>query len=106
MSFFLALADDDNVDRPADGGVGDDARQIVHFLDVMAVELDDDVARLDAAGLGRPLVVDAGDKRAARRLDAEAFRDIVRDLLDAYAKPAAPRLAELAKLIDDGDRAR
>ena len=48
------------------GGVGDDARQILRILDVLAVELDDDVAGLDAGRLGRALVVDAGDQRAAR----------------------------------------
>ena len=83
------------VDVLADRRVGDDARQVAHLLDVLAVELDDHVARLDAGGLGRALVVDAGDQRAARRLDAEAFGDLVGDLLDAHAEPAAPRLAEL-----------
>ena len=34
----------------------------------------------------------------------EALGDVVGDLLDAHAEPAAPRLAELAELIDDGDR--
>ena len=80
----------------ADRRVGDDARQVAHLLDVLAVERDDHVAGLDAGGLGRALVVDAGDQRAARRLDAEAFGDIVGDLLDAHAEPAAPGLAELA----------
>ena len=67
----------------------------------LAVELDHDVAGLDAGGLGRPLVVDAGDQRAARRLDAEALGDVVGDLLDAHAEPAAPHFAELAQLVDD-----
>ena len=92
---FLALADDHHLDVLADRRVGDDARQIAHLLDVAAVELDDHVARLDAGGLGRALVVDAGDQRAARRLDAEAFGDLVVDLLDAHAEPAAPHFAEL-----------
>ena len=69
--------DDDDFDVLADRRRGDDARQIAHFLDVLAVELDDNVARLDAGGLGRTLFVDAGDQRAARRLDAEAFGDLV-----------------------------
>ena len=104
VGFFLALADDDDVDLLADRRIGDDARQVVHFLDVVAVELDDHVARLDAGGLRRPLVVDAGDQRAVRRLDVEAFGDVVGDLLDAHAEPAAARLAELAELVDDRQR--
>ncbi len=94
VGLFLALADDDDVDFLADRRIGDDARQVVHFLDVVAVELDDHVARLDAGGLGRTLVVDAGDERAVRRLDAQALGDVVGDLLDAHAEPAAPRLAD------------
>ena len=96
-----------DVDFLADRGVGDDARQILWFLDVLAVELDDDVARLDAGGFGRALVVDAGDQGAARGLDVEAFGDFVGDLLDADAEPAAAKLAELAQLIDHaGNRLR
>ena len=63
-----------------------------------------DIAGLDAGGLGRALFVDAGDQRAVRRLDIQAFGDVVGHLLDAHAEPAAPRFAELAKLVDDRDR--
>jgi hypothetical protein len=100
FGFLGALADDDDIDFLADRGVGDDARQILRLLDVLAVEGDDDVAGLDAGGLRRALVVDAGDQGAARRLDVEAFGDLVGDLLDADAEPAAAKLAELAQLID------
>ena len=95
-----ALADDDDVDLLADGGVGHHARQILRLLDVLAVELDHDVAGLDAGRLRRALVLDAGDQRAARGLDVEAFGDLVGDLLDADAEPAAAKLAELPQLID------
>src|SRR4029077_446928 len=37
--------------------------------------------------------------------DVQALGNIVGDLLDAHAEPAAPRLAELAELIDHGHRA-
>ena len=94
----------DDLDVLADRRIGDDARQVAHLLDVLAVELDDHVAGLDAGGLGRALVVDAGDQRAVRRLDAEAFGDLVGHLLDAHAEPAAPRLAELAQLVDHRHR--
>ena len=69
MRLLLALADDDDVDDLADRRVGDDARQVVHFFDVVAIERHHHIARLDAGRLGRPLVVDPGDKRAARRRD-------------------------------------
>ena len=97
----LPLRTIDHLDVLADRRVGDDARQVAHLLDVLAVELDDDVAGLDAGGLGRALVVDAGDQRAARRLEVEALGDLVGDLLDLHAEPAAVNLAELLKLVDD-----
>ena len=106
MTFLVssvALADDDDVDRLADRGVGDDARQILRLLDVLAVEFDHDVAGLDAGRLRRALVLDAGDQRAARGLDVEAFGDLVGDLLDADAEPAAAQLAELPQRIDHAD---
>src|SRR5579864_7871543 len=100
LALLLTLADDDDVDLLADRRIGDDARQILRLLDVVPIELDHDVARLDAGRLRRALVVDARDQRAARRLDVEAFGDLVGDLLNTHAEPAAPQFAELAKLID------
>src|SRR4051812_47773139 len=100
--FFLALADDDDLDLLVDRGVGDDAGKILRVLDVLAVEADHDVAGLDAGGFCRTLVVDAGDQRAARRLDVEALGDLFGDLLDSHAKPAAAQFAELLQLLDDG----
>src|SRR3954468_11669884 len=100
--FLFALADDDDLDVLADSGIGNDAREILWILDVLAVELDDDIAGLDACRLCRSLVIDAGDQRAARGLDIEAFGELVGDLLDANAEPAAAELAELPELIDHG----
>ena len=99
---FLALADDPDVDGLANRGLADDARQVLRFLHLDAVELDDHVARLDAGRLGRALLVDAGDQRAARRAEAEALGDGVVDVLDAHAEPAAAGLAELRELVDHG----
>src|SRR5260221_13069593 len=103
-ALFLAFANDGDIDILADRRMGDDTRQVLHLLDVLAVELDDDVAGFDSRGLRRPLFVDAGHKCAARRLDIEAVGDIVSPLLDAHAEPAAPRLAVLAEVIDNGHR--
>src|SRR5262249_38946756 len=72
---FFTLADDDDLVLLANRRVGNDARQVAHFLDLAAVELDDHVARLDAARLRRPLLVDAGDERAVRLLHAQALGD-------------------------------
>src|SRR5580704_11457548 len=104
MGLFFALADDNDIDLLADWCVSDDARQVSHLLDVVTVEFDDDVARLDATGLGRALVVHAGYQRAVRRLDAQALGNIVSDLLDTHAEPTAPGLAELPKLIEHRHR--
>src|SRR5260221_3594642 len=101
-ALFLAFANDGDIDILADRRIGDDTRQVLHLLDVLAVELDDDVAGFDSRGLRRPLFVDAGNKCAARRLDIEAVGDVVSHLLDAHTEPAAPRLAVLAELIDNG----
>src|SRR5262249_1899681 len=100
LLLFLAAADDDDFNRLANRRVGDDTRQVAHILDVLAVELHHHVAGQDAGGFRRPLFIDAGDERAARRLDAEALGDVVGDLLDAHAEPAAASLAELPQLID------
>ena len=69
VGFFLALADDDHIDFLADRGVGDDPRQVLRVLDVLAVEFDHDVTGLDAS-FGRALVVDTGNQRAARAAQA------------------------------------
>src|SRR5712672_2894746 len=104
LGLFLALAVDEHRHVLADRRVGNDARQIADVLDVLAVELDDHVAGLDAGRLVWALLVDASDQRTARRLDAEAFRDFVGHLLDAYAEPAASSLTELFQLINHRDR--
>src|SRR5581483_5456117 len=83
-----------------DRGIGYDPRQVLHLLDVLAVKLDHDVTGFNARGLCRALVINARDQRAVWRLDVKAVADLVGDLLDLDAEPAAPRLAELAELID------
>src|SRR6266481_1443913 len=103
LGYLRALADDDDIDFLADRGVGHDARQVLWLLDVLAVELDHDIAGLDPRGFRRTLVLDAGDQGAARGLDVEAFGDLIGDLLDADAEPAAAKLAELPELIDHAD---
>jgi hypothetical protein len=67
-------------------GVSDDARQIARLLDLLAVELDDDIAGLEPGGLCRT-IIDAGNERTTRRLNAEAIGAVVGHLLNLYAEP-------------------
>ena len=55
-------------------GLGDDARQGVHLLHVLAVELQDDVAVADLRLVGRAAVGHAGHHRAGRRPSAPGSR--------------------------------
>ncbi len=64
---FLAAANDDDLDLPADRHRGHETRKIPQFLDLLAVEFDDHVARHQPRGLCRALLVDARDQGAARR---------------------------------------
>src|SRR5581483_2371239 len=98
---FLAVAQHHRLDRLVHARVGDDLREIAHFLDVMTVEFHHHVAGLQPGLGGGAVLGDARDQRAARLADAEAFGDRVVDLLDAHADPAAPRLAEFAELGDN-----
>ena len=92
LLFFLAFANDDDFHVLADRRIGNDLWQVAHFLDVFAVEFDDDVAWLNAGGFGRAFFVDAGNQRAARRLDAQAFGDLIADLLDASRRASRDAL--------------
>ena len=60
--------------RVAGRRVGDEARQLAHALHRLAVELDDDVAFLDAGLRGRAVVGEAGDEGALRRLPCRGPR--------------------------------
>src|SRR6185312_12903478 len=102
---LFAFADDDDIDLFADRRIGDDAGQVTHFLDGVAVERDDHIARLDAGRLGRALVVDTGHQRATRLADTEAFGEFIRHFLNAHPEPPAPRFAVFLQLIEHRDRA-
>ena len=81
--------------------VGHDARQVLHLVDRLAVELDDHVARLDARLLGGPGLVTSATSapRALPRAMLSAISSVTDWMLDA--KPAAPGLAKLDQLIDN-----
>src|SRR5260221_279800 len=98
----MAVAPDGDVSLAVDRRLGNQPRQIVQLVDLVAVELDDDVALLDAGTRRRAVRVDVGDERAALARHAEAAGDLGRHLLDLDAQPAAIHLAVLAQLRDDG----
>src|SRR5262245_6166026 len=57
---------------------------IVH---VLAIDRDDEIARLDAGASGRAVGVDVGDQCASRALKTHAVGDVSRDRLKVCAKP-------------------
>ena len=101
LGLLLALTNHHDRDILADRRIGDNPRQVPHFFDLVAVEVDDHVSGLDASRLGRSLVVDPGDQGSVGLLHAEGFGDFVGHLLDPHSEPTATRLAELAQLVDD-----
>src|SRR5690606_6214903 len=98
------LAEDDDVDRLADRALGNDARQVAHLANFLAVEAQDDVARLDRAVVDRSTLDDTGHQRAAGTVEADAFSNLVRHRLNAHAEPAPSSLAKFAQLADDANR--
>ncbi len=100
------VAEDDDADGLVDGRVADGADQLAGVGDVGAVERQDDVTRLDTRVLGRP-VGHVGDERAAGPFETQRLGQLLVDVLDAHAEPAAAGLAELLQLVDDvGDDIR
>src|SRR6202012_5003354 len=94
LGLFLTFANDDDRNVLANRRVRHDARQILHFLDVLAVELDDHIAGFDAGGLGRPFFLNTGNEGTFSRLDVEAVGNLISDLLNAHTQPATARFAQ------------
>src|SRR5947207_743006 len=79
----------------------DGALEIARPLELLAVELEQDVAALDA-GLGRGAVrYDLVDEHALRLLGTELAREVGRERLDRDAEPAADHAALVAELRVD-----
>ena len=87
----LAAAPEDDLDLLADRGLGDDPRQAAHPVDLLAVELQDHVARLDLGQLGRPVRRDARDQRARRRR-ADPRLSAISSVTVWMRTPSQPRL--------------
>ena len=75
---LLAATPDQDVDRLADGRLGDDPRQATHAVDLLAVKPQDDIAGLDRRHLRRAPGRNAGDKGAARFARGPGFRRFLR----------------------------
>src|SRR5436305_1245138 len=82
----------------------DEPRQIARALDRLAVERDDDVARLDAGLLRRAALLHRVDERAARAVEAERGGELARYLLDDDADAPARHAALVLQLLQDIDR--
>src|SRR5260221_10403261 len=93
-----ATAQDGDVDLAIDRRFSDQSRQIVELVDLMPIELDDDIALLDAGTRRRAVCRDIGNERPALAGQAEAAGDFRRHLLDLNAEPATVDLAVLAQL--------
>jgi hypothetical protein len=86
----LPLAPELHVDVATDWRLSHEAGQRTEGRDIFAVELEDDVARLDAGLGGWTPRVDARHKRA--RLGAGCARHLLRGALDLGAEPATADL--------------
>ena len=96
----LALAQHLDVDGLADRGRGDHPRQAAHGLTSLPSNFRiTSLGWMPASAAGLSGVTLATS--APRLLQAQALGDLVGDVLDMHAEPAAPRLAELPQLIDD-----
>src|SRR6185437_7954708 len=85
----LALAHDLDIDLPAYLRLRDDAWQPAHRVAVLAVELEDHVAFLDARLCRRTVRRNARHQSSRIFLDVVGFRQIVGDRLNINAQPAA-----------------
>src|SRR3989442_2969944 len=79
-------------------GAADDARQLVRARYRLAVELENDVARLHPRLLGGAALLDGIDEGSNGPGQAERLSEFLRDFLDHDADPPAGHAPELAQL--------
>src|SRR6185437_12512854 len=78
---------------------GDGAGKLAEALDVLAIDGEDDIARLQT-GLGRrSILLDGADERAARTIETERLGELRVHVLDRHADPAADDLSGLDELV-------
>src|SRR5258706_14873192 len=87
-----------------DAGGADDADELVAVADDLAVDLDDDVVLLDAAGLGGGRVgLDAVHADADRIVDTGRAAVLIGDGADHHAHVAVDDLAAFLEVVDGVD---
>src|SRR5205823_4647022 len=96
-----AIAHDGDRDALTGGDVGDAPLQLGDLADLAAVELDDHVAGAQAGHLGGPALHHVGDEDALALAHAEARGQLVGDVLDGDAEPAAHHAALGDQLAHD-----
>src|SRR5262249_152340 len=74
-------------------GPRDDVLEILRDMDLLAVELQEDVAGREASPVGRTVLDDVGDEHALGLLEPEALGQLGRQRLDRHAEPPARDLA-------------
>src|SRR5271170_750958 len=84
---ILALPDEADPRDPAERLGGEAVIERVRIVDRRAVDTDDEVAGLDPRTRGGTVGDKAGDERAARPLQSEAFGDFRRDFLKLCPEP-------------------
>src|SRR5439155_21273074 len=91
--------------RRSDLRVHDHPRQLRWIVNELAVERDDDVARLNAGAIRFRRLAHARHERAGRVVHSQLARELRRQFLDAYiADRAAANVAVLHQLVDDVPR--
>src|SRR5690606_22213098 len=101
---LFALAEDKNVNGLANRAFSNDAWQVAHGTDFLAIEAEDHVAGNDRSVIDRPSLDNAGDQSAARLIKAYAFRNLVGHRLDANTQPTPTRFPILTQLSDHAHR--
>ncbi len=87
----------------ADTGGAHQARQVGRALDGLAIELENDVAHLDATLLGRPARLHARHFHAARLAQAQRFGHILAHFADLHADAPARDPPGFLELVGDAD---
>src|SRR5204863_5794428 len=85
----------------ADRSQADAIAQVGRVPDRRTVDLDNDVAGLDAGAAGRRSLLDAADDGASLRVHAEGLRDVRSQILEFDSDPPALHLSVSNQLLHD-----
>ena len=99
-SLRLAVTQDLDRHRLADRAFRHRTGQFPRFIDLVAIEDNNDIAGFQQPAIGRAALDDGRNQHTARLVHTETFGNVVSHRLDADTQEAAPRLAELPQLIN------